>query len=152
MDDGAPISAHPTREGVESRVVVWLPGITPAGMAFYTRDRFPEWKGSLFVVSLYVGRIGGTGRLQRIVFKERIEERRCEALLADLRTCIREVRQESHGFLYVLTDQHGPLCSRFRLPLESASPNSGLRRGRRRRAMVKSFPSYGQTAHRNADL
>ena len=72
--------------------------------------------GNLFVGSLRTGGIGGTGRLERIVFNERMEELRRESLLTDLRTRIREVRQGPDGYLYVLTDQRGPLSSRFRLP------------------------------------
>ena len=31
---------------------VWTPSIAPSGMAFYTGDAFPAWKGSLFVGAL----------------------------------------------------------------------------------------------------
>ena len=101
---GARVSAHPTREGYESPLVVWLPSITPAGMAVYTGDRFPAWRGNVFVGSLRRGGINGTGHMQRIVFNERMEELRRESLLAELRQRIREVRQGPDGLLYVLTD------------------------------------------------
>ena len=42
----------------------------------------PAWKGNLFVGSMTVGRIGGTGHLERIVFNEKGEQRR-ESLLVD---------------------------------------------------------------------
>lgn len=101
---GARVSEHPTRDGYESPLVVWLPAIAAAGMAVYTGDEFPAWKGNLFVGSLQMGGIPGTGHLQRIVFNEHFEELRREMLLTELRQRIREVRQGPDGLLYVLTD------------------------------------------------
>ena len=102
---GPRISEHPTREGFESPLVVWLPQIAAAGMAVYTGDRFPAWKGNVFVGSLMAGRVEGTGHLQRIVFNEQTEELRRESMLTDLRQRIREVRQGPDGLLYLLTDE-----------------------------------------------
>ena len=102
---GARVSQHPTRDGYESPLVVWLPAIAAAGMAVYTGDRFPAWKGNLFVGSLQMGGIPGTGHLQRIVLNEQMEELRRELLLQELRRRIREVRQGPDGYLYVLTDE-----------------------------------------------
>jgi len=102
---GPRISEHPTREGMESPLVVWLPAIATAGMAVYTGDRFPAWKGNVFVGSLRQGGIAGTGHLQRVVFNEKMEEIRREPMLAELRQRIREVRQGPDGLLYLLTDE-----------------------------------------------
>ena len=102
---GARVSEHPTREGIESPLVVWLPAIAAAGMAVYTGDRFPAWRGNVFVGSLRKGGIPGTGHLQRIVFNEQYEELRREAILQELRQRIREVRQGPDGLLYLLTDE-----------------------------------------------
>ena len=101
---GARVSEHPTREGYESPLVVWLPAIAAAGMAVYTGDRFAAWKGNLFVGSLQQGGIPGTGHLQRIVFNENMEELRRETMLTELRQRIREVREGPDGLLYLLTD------------------------------------------------
>ena len=101
---GARVSPHPTREGYESPLVVWLPAIAAAGMTVYTGERFPAWRGNLFVGSLQMGGIPHTGHLQRIVFNDRMEELRRELLLTELRQRVREVRQGPDGFLYVLTD------------------------------------------------
>jgi glucose/arabinose dehydrogenase len=101
---GPRISDHPTRDGMESPLVVWLPSIAVAGMAIYTGDRFPAWKGNVFVGSLRQGGIPGTGHLQRIVFNQRTEELRRESMLTELRQRIREVREGPDGFLYLLTD------------------------------------------------
>ncbi len=96
---------EPTQEGMETPLVVWLPAIAAAGMAVYTGDEFPAWKGNVFVGSLRQGGIRGTGHLQRIVFNEKTEELRRESLLMELRQRIREVREGPDGLLYVLTDE-----------------------------------------------
>ncbi len=104
---GARITDHPTREGMESPLVVWLPAIAVSGMAVYTGDQFPAWRGNVFVGSLRQGGIPGTGHLQRIVFNEGTEELRRESILTELRRRIREVREGPDGFLYLLTDEEG---------------------------------------------
>ena len=102
---GARVSQHPTREGIESPLLVWLPAVAAAGMVVYTGEEFPAWRGNVFVGSLRKGGIPGTGHLQRIVFNERYEELRREAILQELRQRIREVRQGPDGLLYLLTDE-----------------------------------------------
>ena len=102
---GEVISEHPTQEGMESPLVVWLPAIAAAGMAVYTGDLFPAWRGNVFVGSLRQGGIPGTGHLQRIVFNAEMQELRRESMLQQLRQRIREVRQGPDGFLYLLTDE-----------------------------------------------
>ncbi len=102
---GSRVSEHPTAEAYESPIVVWLPAIAAAGMAVYTGDQFPEWRGNVFVGAMTEGRIPGTGHLQRVVFNERTEEVRRESMLRELRQRIREVRQGPDGLLYLLTDE-----------------------------------------------
>ena len=102
---GPRISEHPTREGLESPLVVWIPSIAVSGMAVYTGDRFPAWKGNVFVGGLRTGEIPGTGHLERIVFNARTEELRRESMLGELRQRIREVRQGPDGLLYLLADE-----------------------------------------------
>ena len=102
---GSRIAEHPTQEGMESPLVVWLPAIAVAGLAVYTGDQFPAWKGNAFVGSLREGGIPGTGHLQRIVFNDQTEELRRESMLTELRQRIREVREGPDGFLYLLTDE-----------------------------------------------
>jgi glucose/arabinose dehydrogenase len=92
--------------GIENPVVYWMPAIAVSGMAFYTGDQFPRWKGNVFVGALRMGEIPGTGHLERIVFNEKGEERRRELMLLELRQRIRDVRQGPDGFLYVLTDEN----------------------------------------------
>jgi glucose/arabinose dehydrogenase len=103
---GPRISASPTREGIETPVVVWLPSIAVSGLAVYTGDRFPQWKGNVFVGSMRTGEIPGTGHLERIVMNEKAEELRRESILGELRQRIREVRQGPDGLLYLLTEEN----------------------------------------------
>jgi glucose/arabinose dehydrogenase len=102
---GRPISEHPTRAGIQSPLIFWVPAIAVAGMAVYTGDKFPAWKGNVFVGGLMEGRIPGTGHLQRVVFNEKTEEMRRESLLREFRQRIREVREGPDGLLYLLTDE-----------------------------------------------
>src|SRR5690606_3633299 len=39
----------PTHDGFEAPVVYWMPSISTSGLAFYTGDRLPKWKGDVFV-------------------------------------------------------------------------------------------------------
>lgn len=92
-------------EGMIDPIVFWVPSISTTGMAFYTGDKLPAWKGNLFVGGVRYGELPGTGSLSRIVFNENMEEIRREALLTDLRQRIRDVRQGPDELLYVLTDE-----------------------------------------------
>src|SRR5438128_2432975 len=95
----------PGHAGFEAPVVLWIPAIAVSGMAFYTGDKLPKWKGDVFVGSLRTGEIPGTGHLERILFNEKMQELRRESLLTELRQRIRDVRQGPDGLLYVLTDE-----------------------------------------------
>jgi glucose/arabinose dehydrogenase len=95
----------PTHEGFEPPVVYWTPAIAVSGFTFYTGDRLPLWKGDMFVGGLRTGEIPGTGKLDRILFNQQMEELRRESLLVDLRQRIRDVQQGPDGLLYVITDE-----------------------------------------------
>lgn len=84
--------------GMEQPVTFYKPSIAISGMAFYTGDKFPLWKGNLFVGGL-VG-----AQLSRLVFNKQGLETRREALLLDLHQRIRDVRQGPDGLLYLTTD------------------------------------------------
>jgi glucose/arabinose dehydrogenase len=100
-------------------VVFWVPSIAPSGLAFYTGDRFPQWRGNLFVGAMMEGRIPRTGHLQRVVFNESGEELRREALLGELRQRIRDVRQGPDGLLYLLTEESQGTLLRLEPVLEA---------------------------------
>jgi glucose/arabinose dehydrogenase len=95
----------PTSEGYEPPAVYWTPAIAVSGFAFYTGDKLPLWKGDMFVGGLRTGEIPGTGKLDRILFNQQMEELRRESLLVDLRQRIRDVQQGPDGLLYVITDE-----------------------------------------------
>jgi glucose/arabinose dehydrogenase len=102
--DGTPLHERPVPPNTVLPTLFWVPSVTVSGIAFYTGDRFPAWKNNLFAGSMTVGRISGTGHLERIVFNEKGEQRR-ESLLTDLHQRIRDVRQAPDGFIYLLTDE-----------------------------------------------
>ncbi|HEX6705958.1 MAG TPA: PQQ-dependent sugar dehydrogenase [Albitalea sp.] len=94
---GWKIGEGTAKAGMEQPVTHWVPSIAPSGMAFLTSDRYPGWKGDLFVGAL---------RAQLLV-RLKLDGRRVlseERLLQDLGQRIRDVRQGPDGWLYLLTD------------------------------------------------
>lgn len=102
-NDGSPML--PPGEGIEQSWITWNPGITPSGLIFYTGDRFPKWKGNIFVGSIQRGRVPGTGAVERVVFNDKLWELRRETILQDLHQRVRDVRQGPDGLIYVLTEE-----------------------------------------------
>jgi glucose/arabinose dehydrogenase len=102
---GPYISASPSRDGMERAHVLFVPSIAISSIAFYTGDRFPNWKRNLFVGGMREGEIARTGQLVRIVFNDDWQELRRESLLRDLHQRIRDVKLGPDGLLYVLTDE-----------------------------------------------
>lgn len=102
-NDGSPMP--PPGEGIEPAWITWNPGITPSGLLFYTGDRFPKWKGNLFVGSIQRGRVPGTGGIERVIFNDKLWEQRRESILGDFHQRVRDVRQGADGFIYVLTEE-----------------------------------------------
>ncbi len=103
--EGPRMSTTPLGPDTEQPIVLWIPSIAPTGLTFYTGDRFPAWKGNLFVGSARRGEIPRTGGLERVVFNDKLEELRRETLLTELHQRIRDVRQGPDGLLYVVTDE-----------------------------------------------
>jgi aldose sugar dehydrogenase len=98
------VTEVPWRASMEQPLIVWMPSIAASGIAFYTGDRFPEWKGHVFVGGMRTGEIPRTGRVERIVFNEKGDEMRRESLLTELKKRFRDVRQGPDGLLYVLAE------------------------------------------------
>ncbi|MDB4963535.1 MAG: glucose dehydrogenase [Myxococcales bacterium] len=96
--DGGTIGGGLTKApGMEQPIYYWDPVIAPSGMAFYTGDLVPAWRGNLFVGGLaakHVARLVLDG--ERVVGEER--------LLVD-RARFRDVRMGPDGALYLLTDE-----------------------------------------------
>lgn len=103
-NDGEPMAKLP-REGFESALLIWQPGIVPSGLLFYTGDAFPQWQGNLFAGSIQRGRLPGTGGLERVVFNDNMWELQRETLLTELHQRIRDVAQGPDGFIYLLTEE-----------------------------------------------
>jgi aldose sugar dehydrogenase len=103
--EGPRWSETPLAPGIEQPLILWIPSIAPTGMTIYTGDRFPTWKGNLFVGSARRGEVPRTGGLERVVVNEKMEELRRESLLTELHQRIRDVRQGPDGLIYVVTDE-----------------------------------------------
>jgi glucose/arabinose dehydrogenase len=111
--DGEKVSDITSRADLEGPFVYWIPSIAVSGLAFYTGDRFPAWKGNVFVGAMFEGRTRGTGHLQRITINEKGKPIQREPILTELRQRIRDVRQGPDGLLYVLTDEDNGMLLRI---------------------------------------
>ena len=94
---GFQIGEGTTKPGMVDPIQVWVPAISPSGIAFYTGDAFPGWRGSLFLAALNPpGLVRLTTEGDRVTGEERL-----------LRSVgrFRQVIQGPEGFLYILTDE-----------------------------------------------
>lgn len=85
------------KTGMQQPAYYWVPSIAPSGMAFYNGDKFPAWRGNLFIGSLKFRllvrlELDGTN----VVGEER--------LLKDKLGRIRDVEVGPDGYIYLLTD------------------------------------------------
>ena len=96
--DGTPVGTGKTSApGMEEPLWHWTPSIAPSGMAFYTGDLFPAWKGNLINGALKFRLLSRLELKGDTVVKE-------ERLLQGLNERIRDVRQGLDGAIYLLTD------------------------------------------------
>ncbi len=96
---GTPIGEGTQKTGMAQPLHYWVPSIAPSGMAFYTGDRFPRWRGNLFVGALK----------DRMLVRLSLENEQVvgeERFLHDVLGRIRDVRQGPDGYLYLLTDEN----------------------------------------------
>jgi len=103
---GTRIGEGTHKEGMQQPLYYWVPSIAPSGMAFYTGERFPRWKGNLFVGAL---RDQMLVRLQLDGEKVVKEERLLKGVLGR----IRDVRAGPDGFIYLLTDEAHAVLARL---------------------------------------
>jgi glucose/arabinose dehydrogenase len=105
------------RDGMEQPANVWVPSIGISGGMVYTGDKFPQWRGSLFV--------GGMARpkLVRLTLNgPRVVAE--EALLQGVGR-VRDIRQGPDGFIYIVTDDRdGKPTPVFRLEPVQRAPVS----------------------------
>jgi len=95
----AAITPFTQREGMEQPVLVWTPSIAPAGMTLYWNNRFPQWRGSLFVAAL------AEESVRRVQLTADGEPAAQEVLFSELGQRVRDVRSGPDGALYLLTDE-----------------------------------------------
>jgi glucose/arabinose dehydrogenase len=93
---GDVIHTGTSQEGMEQPVHYWVPSIATSGLMFYTGDRFPAWRGNLFV-----GGMAGQ-QLARLT----LDGRRVtgEETLLQGYGRIRDIRQGPDGFIYLAID------------------------------------------------
>lgn len=105
---GSAIHAAAMREGMANPAHVWVPSIGISGMMVYTGDRFPGWKGNIFVGGLsgeQVGRLTMDGR--RVLNVETFFQRMGR---------VRDVRQGPDGSIYIaVEDRQGAPTAIVRL-------------------------------------
>jgi glucose/arabinose dehydrogenase len=103
---GTKIGEGTHKAGMQQPVHKWVPSIAPSGMAFYTGDKFPRWRGSLFVGAL---------KDQMLVRLELEGDKvvREERLLKGELGRIRDVRSGPDGCLYLLTDESNGVIARL---------------------------------------
>lgn len=85
------------REGMEQPVHVWVPSIGISGLIFYTGDRFPEWRGNIFV-----GGMAGQQLARLTLDGHRVVN---EETLVQNMGRIRDIRQGPDGYIYLVIDR-----------------------------------------------
>jgi len=105
---GWPVITYGVNYGIGTKIGE---GAHKPGMAFYTGDKFPAWRGDLFVGAL---------RDQMLVRLKLDGEKvvREERMLKNALGRIRDVRNGPDGYLYLLTDESNGVLAR----LEPAVP------------------------------
>jgi glucose/arabinose dehydrogenase len=96
---GSAIHEGTHKEGMEPPVHFWVPSIATSGLLIYTGNRFPDWRGSMFVGGLsgqQLARITMDG--QEVVLEETLVHRMGR---------IRDVRQGPDGYIYLAIDHRG---------------------------------------------
>jgi len=84
--------------GVEEPVYYWYPSIAPSGMAFYTGDLIPQWKGNLFIGAMSAQH--GMHLVRLVLDGNKVVGE--EKLLTDPKRRFRDIRQGPDGALYVI--------------------------------------------------
>ena len=103
--NGTPISDKTEAPDLEQPVKYWTPSIAASQVAFYTGDRFPAWKNSLFVGSLAQQRLIRFDLEHRTITHE-------EEIFQGLGR-IRDLQTGPDGLLYVLLEQIGGASGRL---------------------------------------
>jgi glucose/arabinose dehydrogenase len=97
--NGTTISKYTARDGMDQPIIHWTPSISPSGLTIYSGDRFPTWRGNLFL-----GALSGLDLRRLELQNGRVTHQEVLQLLARGPQRTRDVRQGPDGLLYVLTD------------------------------------------------
>ena len=95
--DGTKIGIGTAQKGLEQPIYYWNPSIAPSSAVFYTGDKYPHWRGNLFV-----GALAGQALHRLVLDGKRVVAE--EVLFRDQDARIRNVRQGPDGYLYLLID------------------------------------------------
>ena len=96
---GSAIHDGTHKEGMEQPLHFWVPSIGVSGLAFYTGDKFPEWRGNLFA-----GGLAGQN-IDRLTIKDgRVVA--TETILRGMGR-VRDVRMGPDGYIYVALEDRG---------------------------------------------
>ncbi len=115
---GLTIHEGTRREGMETPVHFWVPSIATSGLMIYGGNRFPEWRGNVFV-----GGMAGQ-QLARVAMQvdRPLQSEWEETLLPGLGR-IRDVREGPDGYIYIaVSDRAGAPTPIIRL--EPATPTN----------------------------
>ncbi len=99
-------SSDRVKKGMEEPFYYWNPSPAATGIIIYTGDKFPAWKGNIFVGAMG-GEHLGARQLHRIVLSSKGRPQRGgdQSVLAELRQRIRDVKQGPDGNIYVTDDE-----------------------------------------------
>jgi glucose/arabinose dehydrogenase len=103
---GTKIGEGTHKEGMAQPIHYWVPSIAPSGMAFYTGERFPKWRGNLFV-----GALKDQMLVRLVLDGEKVVKE--ERLMRGALGRIRDVRNGPDGFIYLLTDESNGVLARL---------------------------------------
>lgn len=92
-----PIHASSTRPGMQQPVRYWVPSIATSGLMVYNGDRFPNWKGNIFL-----GGMNGNQSLARLTMNGTRVASEDKMLGANLR--VRDVRANAAGEIFLVLD------------------------------------------------
>jgi glucose/arabinose dehydrogenase len=100
--DGTIVGKGFTAPGFEEPLVFWVPAIAISGLSIYTGDKFPAWKGHIFVGAMR----NNTGQhIQHVTLNAKGDPTGREIILSELKQRIREVKPGPDGYIYALTDE-----------------------------------------------
>ncbi|MCK8463836.1 PQQ-dependent sugar dehydrogenase [Aliiroseovarius sp. S1339] len=104
---GKTIPDHDTRPEFAAPNAFWVPSIAPSGLAIYSGEMFPDWKGNAFI----------GGLVSKALIRVQIDGTNAqEAERFSWNKRVRDVEQGPNGALWVLEDKSGGRLLRLEKP------------------------------------